>query len=150
MSFNQREFFDGKIKNWTSLRAENHSWAGIFLLVLGLMIVFEAIALELMRRNRTGLDDKQFGKAMIKASGSSDRNIVKKEGNGHEQCEFNYIKDWRAKQQSYRNDALNEIHTRKKKDPKEKMAAEDKYDEYELTDEDLDYDIIQDEDGNKF
>jgi hypothetical protein len=65
-------------------------------LVLGVMIVIEAISLELMRRKRAGLDDKQFGKAMIKASGS-DRNIVKKEGNGHEQCEFSYIKDWRAK-----------------------------------------------------
>ena len=101
MSINQKDFFGNKMDDLATLRAQNHSDAGIFFIVIGAMILLEAIFLEFMlRKKRAGLDDKQFGKALMKTSGAQTRNIPKRIH--HEQCEFPYIANFKATADKYR------------------------------------------------
>ena len=97
----------------------------------------------MLRKKRAGLDDKQFGKALMKTSGAGSRNIPKKLG--HEQCEFPYIINYKAQAENLRKIAIDRINAKKKKDIK-KEAAEGK-DEYDidLSSDGMDYDIVQEE-----
>ena len=112
--------------------------------MIGLMIFLEGLLLEFMlRKKRAGLDDKQFGKAMMKTSGAASRNIPKRLG--HEQCEFPYIVNYKAQAEQLRKIAIDRINAKKKKDIKKEAAqGQDEYD-VDLSSDGMDYDIVQEE-----
>lgn len=136
MSTNQQEFFGGDVRQLQAAREENTLYAGIFGLVVGVLIVVQAGLVLVLRSAKNEIESQNIEWA---PPSMTSRNIKRIES--HEKCQFAYIKTFEDKQLAVLG--LN----KKKKKTKMGMAGLDETDEEQLESfdnsiEDMDYNIV--------
>lgn len=92
MSLNQREFFDNKLITLQDTRYTNTLWAGMFGIVIGVLILIEGLFFLILRNAKAAIDKNEIE---WNPSKLSSRNINKIRGN--EKCEFMHINNYHDK-----------------------------------------------------